>query len=340
MLTNQEIARLCRSMELLIHSGVGLADGIFLLAREEENSSLETMGKMLDRGETLSAAMEAGGLFPAYAAALVNIGEETGRTEEALHSLADYFEEKERTRRLIRSAVAYPGMLFALMLAVLAVLLVKVLPVFDRVYASLGASMAGTAGLLLHLGQLLEAALPVLFFLLVAAVICVLLFSGSSGFREKVLSGWNKHFGDKGISARFHNAQFARALAMGLASGLTLEESIDLARLLLTDIPAAEERCGRCARLLAENASLAEALGGSGFLPAASCRLLSVGLRGGNGDQVMSRIADQLMEEAGQALEDSVSRVEPAMVMAASLLVGIILLSVMLPLANIMSSIG
>ena len=68
--------------------------------------------------------------------------------------------------------------------------------------------------------------------------------------------------------------------------------------------------------------------------------MLALGLQGGSGDQVMEEIACRLMDEAEAALEQKVSRVEPAMVLTASLLVGVILLSVMLPLMNIMSSIG
>ena len=72
----------------------------------------------------------------------------------------------------------------------------------------------------------------------------------------------------------------------------------------------------------------------------AACRMLELGLRGGTGDQVMEEIAGRLSEEASQTLEQRVAQVEPAMVLAASLLVGIILLSVMLPLMHIMSAIG
>ena len=68
--------------------------------------------------------------------------------------------------------------------------------------------------------------------------------------------------------------------------------------------------------------------------------MLRLGLRGGNADQVMADIADHMAQEARQALEDTVSRIEPAMVLISSLLVGLILLSVMLPLVDIMSVIG
>ena len=63
-------------------------------------------------------------------------------------------------------------------------------------------------------------------------------------------------------------------------------------------------------------------------------------MRNGNGDDVMGEIADRLSEEAYQAMEEKTAKIEPAIVLVATLLVGIILLSVMLPLMNIMSAIG
>ena len=68
--------------------------------------------------------------------------------------------------------------------------------------------------------------------------------------------------------------------------------------------------------------------------------MLAVGLRQGNADQVMADIANRLMEQADEAMENAASKIEPAMVLTASILVGMILLAVMLPLMNIMTVIG
>ena len=77
-----------------------------------------------------------------------------------------------------------------------------------------------------------------------------------------------------------------------------------------------------------------------GFLTPAHSRMLAVGLRQGGGDRVMEEIAGRMMEEAEDSLERSVSAAEPAIVLAASVLVGLILLAVMLPLLNVLSAIG
>jgi type IV pilus assembly protein PilC len=236
--------------------------------------------------------------------------------------------------------VAYPATVLVLMLLVVVVLLVKVLPVFDRVYASLGSRLTGPAAGLLYAGQLLEAGLPVLFVLLLilAAGAAVLRFSPA--IRSRMAAAWQRRYGDRGIGRKFNNARFARALAMGLSSGLPLDESMSLAENLLRDAPGAADRCRRCAKAMEAGEMLGKALEEARLLPPAQCRLLQIGERSGNGDQIMEQIADSMMEEAQNALEQRVSAIEPAMVLASSVLVGLILMSVMLPLADILAVLG
>ena len=127
---------------------------------------------------------------------------------------------------------------------------------------------------------------------------------------------------------------------MGLKSGLPMEEAVRLAGYLMQDVPAAAKRYKACEEALSGGEELTKALKQTEALPASACRMLELGVRGGSGDAVMEEIADRLSEEAAQALEHRTAQVEPVMVLGASLLVGIILLSVMLPLMNIMSAIG
>lgn len=342
-LTHSQTAHLCRGLSALLHGGISLADGLFLLAQEESGvlrETLDALGRRMDQGAQLSEAMEESGVFSRHVSGMVRIGEQSGRLEETLSALAEFSEERCRTGRQIKNALTYPCLILLLMLAVLAVLLIKVMPVFDQVYASLGSRLTGAAAGLLHLGQWLERALPVLLVLLAAAGALALLYRFCLPFREKVTAVCRRKFGDRGVVRKFNNARFARALAMGFGSGLTLEEGLELAQQLLSDIPGAAARCDECARLLETGESLSEALRKTHLLPPSQSRMLSVGMRGGNADQILETIADALEEDARQSLEDAVSRIEPAMVLVCSLLVGGILLCVMLPLVNIMSTLG
>lgn len=342
-LTHAETARICRGLGVLLHAGIPLAEGVFLLAQEETevlSPVLTSLGNSMDAGASLAEAMEASAAFPAHVCGMVRIGQESGRMEESLETLAEFYEERCRTSRRIKSALSYPGMILLLMLAVIVVLLTKVLPVFEEVYVSLGSSMTGAAGGLLQLGAALEAGLPVLGVVLALLAGLVLLYTRHPGFREKLSAGLRSRFGDRGVLRKFNNARFARAMAMGMGSGLPMEEALELAQKLLSDVPGAAKRCASCAEAMKQGADLSEAMAAGELLPPAQSRMLLLGLRGGSADRVMADIAGRLLEDAEESLEEAVSRIEPAMVMVSSLLVGLILLTVMLPLVDIMSTIG
>lgn len=182
--------------------------------------------------------------------------------------------------------------------------------------------------------------MPVLLVLLALVVVFFGLFAAVGGFREKVMALWRGKRGDKGLSRMMNNARVAQALSMGMASGLPMEEAVTLAGELMADIPAAQARCTQCRDQLDNGESLSTAMKASGLLPAAQCRLLELGQRSGAADTAMEKLARDLAQESETALEDRVSRVEPALVLVCSVLVGMILLSVMLPLMNIMAAIG
>lgn len=342
-LGNLETARICRELALLTHAGIALADGVFLLAKEAQSpfqDLLDQMGEDLDKGLPLSDAMAQRDAFASYAVTMVRLGEEAGKLEESLELLADYYEERHRVNHRIRSAVAYPGMVLMLMLMVVGVLLIKVVPVFDRVYGSLGSRLTGAAAGLLYLGQGLERVLPCLLaiLLLFAAGALVLWFSAS--LRKKARFFWQSRFGDRGIGRKFSNARFARAMAMGLGSGLHLDAALELAQQVLTDTPGAARRCAACAQTVKNGTSFREAVEAADLLPPALCRMLALGIRSGNADQIMETIAKTMMEDAQSDLDAAIGRIEPAMVLVSSLLVGLILLCVMLPLMDILAVLG
>lgn len=342
-LSHEEISALCLELSLLLHSGVGLGDGLTLLSEESDRRSrelLESMARQVDEGAPLSAAMKETGRFPAYVCGLIEVGETAGRTEEALSALSRYYEDRVRMDRRVKSALLYPAVMLAVMLTVIAVLLVRVLPIFDDVYASLGGRLTGVAGGLLELGQWMGRAMPVLWVLMVLLVVFLGAFAAVPSFRARLTGMWRARRGDRGVSRKLNTAQLAQAMAMGMASGLPTDEAIELAAGLMEDVPPAKARCLECRKKLDKGEALGKAMKDSGLLPAGQCRLLELGQRSGTSDAAMEKIARDLSDESEAALENAVSRVEPALVLICSLLVGLILLSVMLPLMHIMSAIG
>ena len=337
-LSAQTLSQLFRELELLLRSGILTADALRLLEEDDpaEKALLADLAGRVEEGHPFSDAMEESGVFPRYAVCLSRAGERSGRQEEAIHALADYYESMDALAAHIRGALPYPLLLLVLMAAVILILLAKVLPVFASVYARLGAGFSGVSGALLGLGLWMGEHLTA--FLLPLAVLAVAIAAVLTrpAFRLRL----QRCFRGSRLGCKVSSAQFAAALAMALASALPAEEAMELAASLHGENPAMTPRCETCLDALRAGKGLGEALGSSGLLSSAQSRMLSLGIRGGSGDTVMADIARRLMEDAQRSIQETVGKVEPAIVVVSSLLIGGILLAVMLPLVQIMSVMG
>ncbi len=343
-LTANEYAALCLELSLFLKAGADAASALQLLAEEDVPDWLAARFRhaadTIDYGGTLADALAENHLLPRDATAMLQVGERTGRAEDTLRSLASYYDKKDAEERAIRAALLYPSILLVVMLLVIVVLLVKVLPIFSRVYVSLGAQMTGIAGGLFAFGQVLETGLPLVLVLVglltmgLAAISCV------PRLRQKAMTAWQKRFGIGSVSRKRRTARFAEALYMALASGLQAAEAVESAGALLGDTGADREKLAVCQTMLAEGSTLSEALRETELLPAVECRLLSLGAASGSEDTAAEEIAGRLSREAEDALSHQISRIEPVLVIVTSLLVGMILLTVMLPLSQIMTTIG
>ena len=344
MLSNDDMSAICTELGYLLHAGIGNADALTLLADDETRpvykTMLEGMAKDADEGMELAEIFNRAESFPKYVGKMLSVGEKTGRTEEALQALASTCSRRAAMEKRLKSALLYPSILLLIMLAVIAVLLVYVLPIFNSVYAQLGGSLNGVAGGLLYFGQLLGRIMPVLIGLFVVAVVFLTLFSVVPAFRDALIARWQKNRGDKGAAGKIASATFAQALSLAMSSGMDIEDAVAGAAELVQNTAGYNERVEKCVSMLTEGQNTADALKESGLIPSSECRILEAGIRGGSGETAMESIADRLTEESEAAMDDAISRVEPTMVIITSLLVGLIIISVMLPLINIMSAIG
>jgi len=343
-LSNEEISSLTLALYHLTHSGIATGDAFAMMAEDEPKGRykelLQTLSRGADEGKSLGALFQESGCFPDHVCSLLTVGEKVGNTEETLFSLAKYYENRANMEAKLKNSLMYPMTLMLVMVVVIAALLMFVMPVFSDVYASLGSSLTGVAGALLAVGNGLRKSLPLLCLIMLAAVVFALALVGCAAFREKLMDAYRTSRGDRGLWAGMNNAFFAQALSMGLESGLTELEAVSLAAHVSQGCSGFESRCRMCSESLEKGEGLADALRESALLSRKDSRLLEAGLRSGSGERVMSEIAENLSRESQQALERSMMKIEPAMVLIMSLLVGCILLSVMLPLMNIMNAIG
>ena len=334
----------CRELHQLVRTGIPLAEGLTMLREDETDpdtrSWLEALCRSTEEGLPLASALRETGAFPAYMTDMVSLAEETGRLEDVLLSLQRHYDRQLRMAADIRGAVAVPVTLFAVMVAVVVLLVTQVLPVFDRVFAQLGVRMGAVATGMMNAGAVLAKAgtgLAVVLVILAAAALVVALVPS---LREKFVTGFRRSFGGRGILGQMAAARFASSMSMAVASGLSMEESVELSARLCGGAREIDEKTERCRKEIEEGGSPADALADSGLFSGRDCRLLKLAEQTGSLPDTLEDLAQRQEEESLRRIDRTVGAIEPAIVVITSALAGVILLSVMLPLMGLLSTIG
>jgi type IV pilus assembly protein PilC len=135
------------------------------------------------------------------------------------------------------------------------------------------------------------------------------------------------------------SARFAAALALTMQSGLDAEESLESSLRLVTDAEM-RRRLEHCRDMVSSGESFIQCISQANVFSITHCRMLEIGFRTGSADSVMAEIARRCEENVQNDIEGLVARVEPTLVIIMTGLVGLILLSVMLPLMGVMSGLG
>ena len=336
------LSSFCLSLHLASASGIPLSEGILLYAQDEPDarirSALSGAYDALERGGALFAALRECNLFPVYMTDMIEVGERTGKLDDVLSSLSTYYDRQQRMTRAIRGAVLYPAVLLAIILMVMVLFVVKVLPIFEEVYAQLGAVMSGPAVAMLNAGRWMgQYAAPLLLAFCAAAGVLYWLLSDVAR-RASAGRAACRLLGAGDLAGILSCARFSGVMSMALSSGMDVDDSLSMTARLTGYDKTLANKLAVCREHLAAGENFAPAVAATGILPALYARMLSVGIRAGSTDVVMSEIARRAADEAEGRIEGVLGRIEPALVILMSLMVGLILLSVMLPLASIMSA--
>ena len=338
------VSAFCESMAMMVQAGIQTDEAITLLQSEKTQSGgileqgLATMKEQVDRGLGLAAAMKESGIFPDYALQMVEAGERSGRLEDILFRLARYYADQKTISEKLRNAVTYPAAMLVLIIAVLAVMLVMVLPAFTDVYNNLTGSLEASSYSYVRLAYVFCWFALVLMLVLAAGLIAGLLL-WNSGRREKVEALLRKNKLCSSILESMGMFRFTSALGTFLASGEMQDEAV-LNSLPMTDCRPVEEKLKRCVLRMEEGHSIAQAAYDEELFEPVYGRMLLAGERSGNLEHVLERLTGLLEENCGNLVERLVGIIDPLLSGVLMFTVGLSLLSVMLPLIGMMNSIA
>lgn len=342
VLSSQELASFCSQISSVLKAGISPSEGIAIMledtSAEEERQILTAIQETLNTTGVFSLGLEDAKVFPEYMMNMVQLGEQAGRLDDVMEALALHYERESGLAAAIKSAVTYPCIMIGMMVLVVLVLVTKVLPVFDQVFRQLGQNMSGFSKSLLLLGNSLNRYSAVFLAVLVILAGLCFYFAKTDTGRKSAAKLFSRLRFTRGFSHKSAACRFASGMALVLKSGLTPEEGLTMAA-KLTGNPAFQEKVSACCKLMEDGSPLAESLSKSGIFTGMQARLLLIGDKTGSLDDAMDRIASHYQDDLDESIQNAISVIEPTLVAILSILVGLILLSVMMPLLGILSGI-
>ena len=204
---------------------------------------------------------------------------------------------------------------------------------------SLGGGMPAFSRAVLQTGLFLQRNTPFLLGALAALVAALWLFSRLPAGRRLGDRLRLRMPGIRGLYKKIYASRFSMAMSYMLASGIDMNTSLEMAEAIMGNSLVAE-RVAACRAAMAKGEEPFTALGNTGIFPRLFIRMLAMGSKAGELDTVMAKVARSYESEVNDQLNRMTSIVEPLLVVVLSAIVGGILLTVMLPLIDIMSSIG
>jgi len=340
----KELAVFFRMMSVIIISHLPITEGLELISEQTENknlrAALKEIRKFMDTGHTFSRSI---GMFPhifgAYALSMIEVGEASGTLDEILGRLSLYFDKEDNIRHKLRSAISYPLALTVMMAAIIVLLIVKILPMFESTLASMGGQLPEAASFIFRAARAVSRYAPVIIGVIIIAVILAAMYLRSD--RGRITKDKIKISAPvfRYVNRRIITSRYARGLSILLRSGVQLINAMSEIVKLINNTYL-EDRFYGAVKRVKEGADIDIVLNDMRIFPPLFIRLVKIGHSAGHLDEMLERSAVLFDEEVDHAIEQITFTVEPAMIIILSLIVGVILLSVMLPMIGIMNAIG
>lgn len=344
-LSSSELSYFCTQVAMILKSGMLIQDGIEWMYKDiEEGSVKNALGILKDElsdRSSLHKAMENSGYFPSYIINMCQIGSLTGRLEDVMNSLSEYYDRETFLKSKIRNSIFYPSMLFIMMSFVILLLVTKIFPIFEGMVEELGGQLSNGSSFMMSFSTGIMAGKFTLIFVLVVLLVtgAIYIFSRNENGKKTLSALLSNFIFTKSIMKEITAYRFSSSMSLLMSSGMNVENSIDIL-LDIVDDPELKNKIEQCRMSISSGDDFLEAVSKLSLFSGMHLQMLNMGQHIGEMDIVMNKLTNIYENEAEQSINNAVSLIEPVLVGILCVVIGFILISVMLPLMNIMSSIG
>ena len=334
--SQNDVTIMTRQLATLIVAGLPLLRALELITKQERNPAfkaiLANVADSVSQGNNLSEAMQAHPkVFDKLFVNMIRAGEAGGVLDKVLDRLAKFREKAERIQKKVKSALVYPGVVMTVAIVIVYILMVKVVPSFQKLLDGQKTEMPPLTKLVIGISQLLTVywwATPILVF----GVYFLLKQWLSTEKGKELFDRMIFRLPKIGTFVQIVSvSRFARTFGTLMASGVPILQSISITRDTLDNVVIAKS-LERVHDRVRDGEPLSVPLEQSGVFPQMVTSMIQVGEETGQLPEMLNRVADIYDEEVDNAVTALTSIIEPVLIVFLAVVVGAIVLAMFLPL--------
>lgn len=337
------LSHFCRQLSVIMDSGINTIKGLRVLklqmSDKRTQAEIERLINGIERGLTISEAMgEEGSLFPPILAGMVRAGESTGKIDIVLRSMSDYYEKENLLQKKVKSASVYPIIVLVMALGLVVFFVNFLFPMIINIVESSGGELFFLTKAIIVISRVLGSYFYIVIPLLVFAFIGIKnFFSKDKGkrildrflFKIPMIGKAKRNV----ISLRFSMAMYVFTISgFSIIQGLVLLKSI-------VGSPIAEDNIDSTIKGLQRGETISENLKRDQFFDDILIQMISIGEETGQMQKLTEKLVDYYDKEVELGINKLISLAEPVLMLVIGLIVGILIISVALPMMTMFTNI-
>ncbi|MDQ5986446.1 MAG: Type II secretion system protein F [Syntrophus sp. SKADARSKE-3] len=340
----KDVVIFARIFSTMINAGLPLIQCLDLLAQQEQNKTFKAIimscKEDIESGNTLSDALKKyPKIFDDLFVNLVAAGESGGILDVILQRLAAYMEKAMKLKAKVKGAMTYPASVLVISIGVVSLLLLKVIPVFQKMFEGMGGELPGPTQFLVNLSAFAQS----YFIYMVVAVVGIAIAFNRFRATEKgtfiidSLILKSPVFGP--LLKKVAVAKFTRTMATMMSSGVPILEGLTIVSKTAGNV-IIERALIETRKSISEGKTIAEPLAETDIFPPMVVQMIAVGEATGALDTMLAKIADFYDDEVDAAVEAMTALLEPFMMVFLGGVVGGMIIAMYLPIFKMASVVG
>jgi|tagenome__1003787_1003787.scaffolds.fasta_scaffold20985068_4 type IV pilus assembly protein PilC len=337
----KDVSVFSRQFATMINSGLSMLRSLYILAEQTESKPLAAVVSQVrvdvERGSSLSAALaKHPKAFNRLYVAMVRAGEAGGVLDSVLQRLATTIEKQVELRRKVKSAMTYPAVVSCLVLLLVTAMLLFVIPMFQGIYGQLGGKLPVPTQILINISSIVRNLWYIVFAAEIAAV---------WGFRRWINSEEGRKRWDAiklkmpvfgGLAKKTALARFGRTLSALVRSGVPILESLDIV-CETSGNWVVSEAVRDTQQQVKRGEPLSKRLEEHDVFPPMVVQMMAVGEETGALDEMLDKIADFYDQEVEATVNALTSMIEPILIVIMGVVIGGMIISLYLPMFDVIN---